>query len=202
MIDNIPRSVRIAIKAAARDIESAVRGGAYAPQKDDIAATLEKFMLGVVAQSYPRVRSAWVDSDVDDSWMEKKPGDVVDGKQLQQAFDKLWKDLDPSDRRMLESINFSKFNGQPISKLQKENKALYDAYSGGVGAEPALETPGVEEADKLLPDISAPKKAPELPEKPKTDEEVPAKQDLMKPGQVKKEPADKEFEEGVPTKGI
>ena len=220
MMENLPKSVCFAIKAAARDVAGAVRGGAYSVvAASDMANTLEKMMMGIVAQSYPRVKSAWMDSDVDDSWTEKKTAnpDLVDGQELQQAFEKLWKDLDPADRRMLESVNYSKFNAQPKTKLQKENLALYKAYTGSesLGAEPkpglgldkapaAITSDGVElQPERWMGDPQG-----QLPvEKSKTklgegEKDVPSKQKLMPPGQVGKVKEDREFETGMPSTSL
>jgi hypothetical protein len=210
MMENIPKSVRLAIKAAAKDVEGSVRGGAYSVMAaSDMANTLEKMMLGIVAQSYPRVKSAWMDSDVDDSWTDKKTinPDLVDGQELQQAFERLWKDLDPADRRMLESVNYSKFNAQPKTKLQKENPALYKAYTGSddLGVKPKEDLGlGLDKAPAPggIGDIL---RTPEEKPKAKLDEggkDIPSKQKLMPPGQVGKVKEDREFETGLPSASL
>lgn len=205
MIENIPRSVILAIKAAAKDIEASVKGGAYNPANvEGLSTTLERFMMGMVAKAYPTVKSSWLDKDIDTSWTRKAIDDnIVDGMKLQEAFD-VWKDLDPNDRKMLETINYSKFNGQPISKLQKENKALYDAYMGGsekggasnelgsLPKEPMGKSPI--DMDSILGDTT---KKPLLPSMPKDiDEEI----DKMPIGEKEKNipPSNKKDKKGEP----
>ncbi len=201
MADNIPNSVMLTIRAAARDVATSVKGGGNNPARTEkLAHTLEKFMTGIVAQSYPTIKSSWLDGDKDEAWVRgAAEGGMVDGQKLQEAFH-IWDKLAPSDRTMLETLNYSKFNGQPLTKLQKENKELYDAYMGPAGEAAPVALPDEGKPLSALPP-AAPPPAPK--EKPKAKDEIaPPKQELMKPGQVKEHPQEDEFEKGIPTKPL
>jgi hypothetical protein len=193
MIENIPRSVVIAVKAAAKDIACAVKGGSYCPTSTrDLTTMLEKFMMSIVAQSYPQVKSAWIDRDVDKSWIKSaEEAGMVDDETLLKAMEKKWKGiLSPDDYDMVVRNNFSKFHGKKLLVLEQENPQLYKSYAEPVNVE---DTAMVDDTLKHgLPNLPN----PPLPT-PKKEEpgEPPAKQPLMKPGEVKKTPHD-EFEKG------
>ena len=136
MSDNVPRSVLIAISAAMRDVSSAINGASYKPVGFDGTAVkhLENFMLGIVASHYPKTKASWVDSSMDAKWVAAGlDEELVDGAKLNSAFSKVWQNLSESDQKLLQGMNFSKFNKQPITKL-KENQELYNAYMGTEGA--------------------------------------------------------------------
>ena len=203
MIENIPRSVILAIKAAAKDVATSVKGGAYEPiTTDNLATTLEKFMISMVAQSYPKVKSSWIDKDMDKSWVKSAlGGDVIDGVKLQQAFDTIW--TGNPDKVDLERVNYSKYIGKPISLIEKERPDIYKAYVGdsGIDATPIGDL-GVPETTKTLGDkISTPEK-PLPTHHEKKEGEPPAKQELMKPGHVGHIPQEEEFDKGIPSKSI
>ena len=197
MIENIPRSVILAIKAAAKDVAHAVKGGSYCPTSTrDLTTTLEKFMMSMVAQSYPQVRSAWIDGDVDKSWVKNaEEAGMVDDEALLRAMERKWKGiLSPDDYDMVVRNNFSKFHGKKLLVLERENPQLYKSY-----AEPSEthveDTSIVDDTMKhglpALPNLPSPAPKKEEPGEPA------AKQPLMKPGEVKKIPQDAEFEKGT-----
>lgn len=196
MIENIPRSVVIAIKAAARDVAQSVKGGAYEPlATDKLAMNLEKFMIGMVAQSYPRKKSAWLDGDIDESWVRSAAtGPLVDDEKLLKAMEKQYKDvLSPADYDMVVRNNFAKFHGKEESFLAKENANLHKEYAGsadlglGDSGDVGLSKSPIED----LPPPPTPSKKPlgdsAMPSLPKkkvpTEEEIKPKQDLAQPGE-------------------
>ena len=186
MIENIPRSVVIAIQAAARDIENAVQGGAYTPVNiGNLRSTIEKFVTGMVAQAYPKVRSSWIDKDSDPSWT-KKAAEEIDIGRLNTVMDEFYKGkgLSEKDIITLKRNNLQSLIGKTKDEFRKINPGLFEAYEGGAAeTEPKLPLPSAPNP------IESPKEEPVKPGE---------KMELNKPGEVKKNPEDAEFETGLP----
>ena len=214
MIENLPRSVVIAIKAAAHDVANTVKGGAYNPTgTEKLANTLEKFMIGMVAQSYPKVRSAWLDKDADSSWTKVAAGPTVDPVKLATALTKFYSAItDPN----LKKNNIGSATSMLLGKTEAEINAewpglLSDAGAPtppGLGALPPGEPLG---ASNQAP-APKPAKPQPLPPPPSLGEgggmpkpskpEAPNMQPLAKPGVMPNKVQDQEFEAGVPTRPI
>ena len=209
MIENLPRSVIIAVHAAANDVANAVKGGAYNPTgTEKLANTLEKFMIGMVAQSYPRVKSAWLDKDADSSWTKvASTGVTIDPVKLATALTKFYSTItDPNLKKNNIGSATSMLLGKTEAEINAEWPGLLDDAGGptppGLGALPL--------GEPLAPSNQAP--APAMPPKPmgaslpmpKHDKEelAPAEQLLSKPGVMPHNPQDREFEDGVPTRPL
>ena len=197
MSDNLPKSVRLAIRAATADIVSVIRGSDHNSTSVDsrFAKNIEGFLLGIVVPHYANLKAKWVDSSVDVGWVTAADVNVIDGMKLQEAFKTQYKDLDPDDAKLLEGNNFSKYNGQGLAKLQKGNPKLYDVYVGMKDGAPIDDMGLPKEPSKL----DLPPAAPVAPKPSKDNDEPPAKQELMQPGVVKNTPGDMEFEKGIPS---
>jgi hypothetical protein len=186
MIENIPRSVILTIKAAARDVANSVKGGAYNPTKTEkLAESLEKFMISMVLPSYPKVKSSWIDKDVDASWKKSAEG-VMSPEEISNLIKKKYPGL-PADSEAyitVERLFFSKLIGKTMAEAPKIAPELF----GGAPASPApAPLPSAPHSSTPLPS----------PSKPKEEEIAPARVPAMKPGEVKSLPEDEEFEHGT-----
>ena len=76
MDNSIPKSVKVAISAAAKDVVAAMRGAGNKTATDinKTASVIEKFMLGIVTDVYPKTKDTWLENDcnsVSDPWLER-----------------------------------------------------------------------------------------------------------------------------------
>ena len=190
MIENIPHSVILTIKAAARDVANSVKGGAYNPTKTEkLAETLEKFMISMVLASYPKVKSSWLDKDVDSSWKKSAAdGVTLTPEEISGLIKKTYPGV-PADSEAyitIERLFFSKLLGKTMAEAPKEAPELFG------GAKPSV----APSAPTSLP--SSTLSTPTLtPSKSKEEEIAPARVPAMKPGEVKSLPEDEEFEHGT-----
>jgi len=71
-MNDIPKSVKIAISAASRDVVESMRSSGVLPAGDisKLASTIDRFVSGMVLQKYAKTKSAWVSEEVD-PWLIK-----------------------------------------------------------------------------------------------------------------------------------
>ena len=206
-IENIPRSVIIAIKAAAKDVVASVKGGAYEPvSTDKLANTLEKFMIGMVAQSYPRVKSAWLDKDIDVSWVKTAEG-ILSGEEIDGLINKAFPGVDPTTEgfAVLQRFYSSKLYGKTMADASKAAPDLFKTKEPGLplgdkpmgATPPPTDTPKPGEENHTTPLKPLPGKP--LGKKP-LKKEIPDVQERNKAGDMKtRSPLEEEFEKGIPT---
>lgn len=205
MNDNIPRSVVIAVRAAAADVVSSIKGANYKAVKadDSLVKTIESFLMGMVAPHFPTTKFQWVDSTLDGKWVTAAEGNMVDIKKLDDAMNQKYKGLSEQEVQTLKRDNITRLVCKTLEEFRKINPELYELYQGGAMPSDSplgLEAP-MEEAMPKLPPMDLPQKETPLPKDTK-DGEPPSKQKLAKPGEVSVvNPIDDEFE-GVPPKTI
>jgi hypothetical protein len=198
MTEDIPKSVVKAVKAAVKDVVAAMNGGSYAPMNlsDKHVSHMENFMLGMVSSHYPRGKSQWVDSSLDNSWIKSagKPG--IDSAKIVDAINKYIesKGLEGSAARAVEREFTGKYIGTKKTEemMQKNDPELYGFYSGSSFEKPSM----VEGLPKDIPDLSIDldvepeTKKPEMPESAgatgstSKNEKMEGKQQIRKPGDV------------------
>ena len=188
MIENIPRSVILTIKAAARDVANSVKGGAYNPTKTEkLAESLEKFMISMVLPSYPKVKSSWIDKDVDSSWKKSAAdGNVLSLEEIGALIKKKYPMLPPDSQAYIAVER--DLGSRLLGKTMEEAPKIAPELFGGASASPSpAPLPSAPHSSAPLPS----------PSKPKEEEIAPARVPAMKPGEVKSLPEDEEFEHGT-----
>jgi hypothetical protein len=137
-MDSIPKSVRIAIAAASRDILDSMRGAGVrvVGNPKSVVATMEKFMTGMVTGAYAKSKSSWVDSSIDNTWVERSA--ASDDKNLQTQLAEYLKNNESVTKDMLieDTGADASLAHQLLSKfftdrvgLEKENPDLYKVIS-------------------------------------------------------------------------
>ena len=164
-MSNIPKIVRIAISAAARDITSCMKeAGAKmsngSPEK--ISETIEKFVLGMVSGAYSKNKIDWVDASMDDEWLSRS-AETIDPTAVKEKLQQYVNSPEMSKDKLVQDLGADKsWPQQKLNeivrdpeKFKKENPDLASIVQGpGVVSDEIPEK--LEPVTEEEPEIPAP----------------------------------------------